>query len=181
MIGAGMIAYEGDRPAELRSDGMPLIRLGFFTSEQIEVDETWNTVGMPGTGSHDIVATDVALPRERACTLFDSMWPDDALYRPRSFDVLGACLSAVPLGMGRAALDVVAAKAVADTAGPPSFGPRPRLADDTAAQVEVGRAEVRLRAAKALLIDALGRSYDVACAGDTPTPFAFPYPPPPAP
>jgi alkylation response protein AidB-like acyl-CoA dehydrogenase len=74
----------------------------------------------------------------------------------------------VPLGIGRAALDLVASRAVAAEAGPPVMGPRPRFGDDPIAQVELGRAEIRLRAAEALLFDALGTSYEHALAGDTP-------------
>jgi alkylation response protein AidB-like acyl-CoA dehydrogenase len=48
------------------------------------------------------------------------------------------------------------------------MGPRPHFGDDPLAQVELGRAETRLRGAKALLLDALGVSYDHALAGDTP-------------
>jgi alkylation response protein AidB-like acyl-CoA dehydrogenase len=168
VIGAGMIAFADGRPAEMQPDGSPVMRLGFFTADQLEIEETWNTVGLRGTGSHDMVGTDVALDRDRVSTLHAEMWPDDALFRLRSFDVLGACLSPVPLGIGRAALDVVAAKAVADEAGPPVMGPRPRLGDDPIAQVELGRAETRLRAAEALLLEALGTSYEHARAGDVP-------------
>jgi alkylation response protein AidB-like acyl-CoA dehydrogenase len=168
VISAGMIAFADGRPAEMTPEGGPLIRLGFFTADQLEIEETWDTVGMRGTGSHDMVGNDIPLPAERASHLFAPMWPDDPLFRLRSFDVLGACLSPVPLGIGRAALDVVAAKAVADESGPPSTGPRARLGDDPVAQVALGRAETRLRAAEAWLIDALGVSYDHACAGDTP-------------
>jgi alkylation response protein AidB-like acyl-CoA dehydrogenase len=167
VIAAGIFAFRDGRPSELR-DGAPVARLGFFTADQLEIDETWNTVGLRATGSHDMFGTDIALPRERTCTLFDAMWPDDPLFRLRTFDVLGACLSSVPLGIGRAALDVVAAKAVADAELPPAMGPRPHFGDDLLAQVELGRAETRLRAAKALLLDALDTSYAHAVAGDTP-------------
>jgi indole-3-acetate monooxygenase len=168
VIGAGMLVFRDGRPSELRGDGSPVPRLGLFTADQLQIDETWNTVGLRATGSHDLVGTDIALPKERTCTLFDAMWPDDALFRLRTFDVLGACLSPVPLGIGRAALDVVAAKAVADADLPPAMGPRPHFGDDPLAQLELGRAETRLRAAKALLLEALDTSYDHALAGDTP-------------
>jgi alkylation response protein AidB-like acyl-CoA dehydrogenase len=168
VVAAGMIAFADGRPAETGPDGAPMMRLGFFAAEQLEIDETWDTVGLCGTGSHDLVGTDVPLDHARVSGLHEPMRADDPLFRLRSFDVLGACLSPVPLGIGRAALDAVEAKAIADEAGPPSMGPRPRFGDDPLAQVELGRAEIRLRAAEALLLDALGAAYDDAVAGDTP-------------
>lgn len=168
VVAAGIMAFDEGRPVEFNADGSPVIKLGFFTADQLEVDETWNTVGLRGSGSHDVVGSEIDLPPERVATLFDEMWPDEPLFGLRSFDVLGACLSAVPLGIGRAALDVVAAKAVADAELPPAMGPRPHFGDDPLSQVEFGKAEIRLRAAKALLVDALEVSYAHARAGDTP-------------
>jgi indole-3-acetate monooxygenase len=168
VIGAGMFVFRDGRPSELLDDGTPIPRLGFFTADQLEIIETWNTVGLRATGSHDMVGSDITLPEERTCTLFDATWPDDALFRLRTFDVLGPSLASVPLGIGRAALDVVAAKAVADAELPPAKGPRPHFGDDPLAQVELGRAETRLRAARALLLDALDDAYAHAVAGDTP-------------
>ena len=165
---AGVIAFADGKPANVLASGMPKFELAFLTRDQFDIDETWNTVGMRGTGSHDIVATDAEMSRERTCTLFDDMWPDDALFRLRSFDVLGPCLGIVPAGIGRAALDVVARKAVADAAGPPVMGPRPKLADDQHGQLEFARAEIRLRSARAMLLEALENSYSIAVDGDTP-------------
>ena len=164
----GMIAFEDGKPARVNADGTPIFELAYLTRDQFEIDETWNTLGMRGTGSHDIVATDVEVSRDATSTMFDAMWPDDALFRLRAFDVLGPCLGVVPLGIGRAALDVVNAKAVAEADGPPARGPRPRLMDDAHAQLELGLADTRLRAAKALVLDAVEDAYSYALVGDTP-------------
>jgi alkylation response protein AidB-like acyl-CoA dehydrogenase len=123
---------------------------------------------MRGTGSHHIAATNVELPQERVGSLLDPMWPDDAIFRMRPFDVLGPCLGAVPLGLGRAALDIVEAAARDQADRPPPPGPRRPLADDPLAQIELAQAEVRLRAARALLLEAVDRSYQHAQTGDTP-------------
>ena len=168
VVGAGIMAFDGGRPSELDRDGRPIVRLGFFTDDQFEIVETWDTVGLRGTGSHDLTLAGADLPRERTATLFDTAWPDDALFRLRTFDVLGPSLAAVPLGIGRAALDIVAARAAAEAEGPPAMGPRPRLCDDSLGQLEYARAELRLRAARALLMEAMGACYAHALVGDTP-------------
>ena len=106
------------------------MRLAVLTEDQFTVEETWDTVGMRGTGSDDITATDVLLPVTGVGTLWDPMWPDDAIFRLRAFDMLGPCLGAVPLGIGRAALDVVTSTISAQSTNPPPPGRRLALADD---------------------------------------------------
>jgi alkylation response protein AidB-like acyl-CoA dehydrogenase len=166
VVAAGLLVLGADGP-ELGPDGMPVPNLGFFAADQMQIVETWDTVGLRGTGSHDVVALGAELPRERIASLFGDRWPDEPLFRLRSFDVLGACLAAVPLGIGRHALDVVAARAVADAAGQPTM-PRRRLVDDEVAQNEYARAEVCVRAARALLHETLAASIAHAERGDEP-------------
>jgi Acyl-CoA dehydrogenase, C-terminal domain len=80
------------------------------------------------------------------------MWPDDAVFRLRAFDMLGPCLGAVPLGIGRAALDVVTATIQAQSKHPPPPGRRLALADDPLAHLEFGRAAIRLHGARSCLL-----------------------------
>lgn len=164
-VGAVMVDEEGT-PRMAEGGGVEL-GLAFLRADEFAIDETWNTDGLRGTGSHDLTA-DVTIDAERVSSLWVDKWPDDDLFRLRSFDVLGPGLAAVPLGIGRAALDVLEAKAMADFAGPPARGPRPRLADDPIGQVELGHAQVRLRAARALLLESLDKAMDHAARGDTP-------------
>ena len=159
---------EGGKPAEFNANGSPVVRLAVLTEDQFTVEETWDTVGMRGTGSDDITAKDVLLPRDRIGTLWDPMWPDDAIFRLRSFDMLGPCLGAVPLGIGRAALDVVTSTIDGQSKTPPPSGPRLALADDPVAHLEFGRAAMRLHGARCSLLDAVDAAYQHAVVGDQP-------------
>ncbi|MEY2570956.1 MAG: indole-3-acetate monooxygenase [Acidimicrobiaceae bacterium] len=165
VLAGGVVLFEGDSP-KMTPDG-PAFGLAFLTADDFVVDENWNTDGLRGTGSHDVTA-DVHVAPERISSLWADKWPDDALFRLRSFDVLGPCLGAVPLGIGRAALDVLKAKTIADFAGPPRPGPRPRLADNPVGQAELAKAELHLRGARALLLDALDVAFAHAQRGDVP-------------
>jgi alkylation response protein AidB-like acyl-CoA dehydrogenase len=142
--------------------------LAFLTSADFTVVECWDMDGLRATGSHDVLA-DLDLDADRVASLWTTKWPDAALFRLRTFDVLGPCLSMVPLGIGRAALDVLRAKTVADAAGQPIPGPRPRLADDPVAQLRVGQAELGLRSARSMLFDLVGQALDAGAAGDEPS------------
>ncbi len=165
---SGVMLFDGGKPAELNPDGSPVVRLAVLTEDQFTVEETWDTVGMRGTGSDDITATDVLLRRDRVGTLWDPMWPDDAIFRLRAFDMLGPCLGAVPLGIGRAALDVVTSTISAQSTNPPPPGRRLALADDPVAHLEFGRAAMRLDGARCSLFDAVDDAYQHAVAGDQP-------------
>ena len=168
IAGSGVMLFDGGRPAEVNPDGSPVVRLAVLTEDQFTVEETWDTVGMRGTGSDDITAIDVLVPRDRVGTLWDPMWPDDAIFRLRAFDTLGPCLGAVPLGIGRAALDVVTSTIDAQSTNPPPPGRRLALADDPVAHLEFGRAAMRLDGARCLLLDAVDDAYQHAVAGDPP-------------
>jgi indole-3-acetate monooxygenase len=141
--------------------------LAFLSSADFAIEETWNTEGLRGTGSHDLVA-DVRIASSRISSLWAQKWPGDSIFRLRTFDVLGPSLAAVPLGIGRAALDFVAERAVRDADGPPKPGPKPRFADNPWHQVDMGKAEVRLRAARSLLLDAVHDAFEAGERGDSP-------------
>jgi alkylation response protein AidB-like acyl-CoA dehydrogenase len=161
----GVVIMEDGAP-KVTPNGVEL-GLAFLTCDEFAILETWNTEGLRATGSHDITA-DVRIEPDRISNLFVDKWPDEPIFRMRTFDVLGPCLAAVPLGIGRAALDVVSARAVREADGPPKPGPKPRLADNPWHQVEFGRADVRLRAARALLHEVTNEAYEYGERGDVP-------------
>jgi alkylation response protein AidB-like acyl-CoA dehydrogenase len=163
---SGVVLTENGRP-KVSEHGVEL-GLAFLTRDQFTIEETWDTDGLRATGSHDIVA-DALLEPELISSLWADKWPDDAIFRLRTFDILGPCLAAVPLGIGRAALDVVCERAVREAAGPPKMGPKPRLADNPWHQVELAKADIRLRAARAVLLEALDNAFARAERGDEPS------------
>jgi 3-hydroxy-9,10-secoandrosta-1,3,5(10)-triene-9,17-dione monooxygenase len=77
-------------------------------ASKVEVDDVWHTAGMRGTGSHDIIATDIFVPEHRIATVADIYggtapgarvneasayrWPlVPALALTAAMPVLGAC------------------------------------------------------------------------------------------
>ena len=157
--------FDENGDPRIGADGGPLQRLAFIPRTELSILDTWDTVGLRGTGSHDTAVTDLVVPHEHTITFGDRPWADDALYRVPLFSVLSPCLASASLGIGRAALDSVELQARTDFAAPPRPGPRPRFADDPFGQSELGRAEVRWRAARSLLIELLEGAYETAAAG----------------
>lgn len=166
VLAAGVVLCDAAGP--IVGPGGVELGLAFLGADDFSVVECWNMDGLRGTGSHDVVA-ELDLDADRVAPLWTPKWPDEALFRLRTFDVLGPCLAMVPLGIGRAALDVLRAKTVVDAAGEPRPGPRQRLADDPIAQLRVGQAELQLATARTMLLDLVGEAVDAGAGGDEPS------------
>jgi alkylation response protein AidB-like acyl-CoA dehydrogenase len=161
---AGVVLCDASGPVV--GPGGVALGLGFLRADDFTVDENWDLDGLRGTGSHDVLA-EIDLDPARISSLWAEKWPDEPLFRLRTFDVLGPTLAMVPLAIGRRALDVLRVKTIGDTEPVP--GPRTRLADDPVAHLRVAEAEVRLRSARTLLLDLVEQAIDQATTGNTPS------------
>ncbi len=74
-------------------------------TEQLQILDTWHTLGLRGTGSHDTVAEEVFVPDERVLSIFDGPVIDRPLYRFPPFGFFAACITAAAMGNARAAID----------------------------------------------------------------------------
>ncbi len=119
-------------------------------------------MGLQGTGSHDIELDGVHVPAEHsASVLTDAPVQTGPLYAFPLFGLLALAISSVCLGIGRGALGDLVAMA----GGKVPTGGRRTLAERATVQAEVARAEAALRAARALLEDAIGEAWERAVAG----------------
>lgn len=137
-------------PAELLPSGAPDVRSVLFRADETRVIDTWDTSGLRGTGSHDLEVTDVLVPRARTFSLLTGN-AKHAGYTLPFFGVLAAGVAAVGLGIARAAIDSFVA--MAKTKTPP--GSKRTLAHRELVQMDVARAEARLRSARAFLYQAI--------------------------
>ena len=136
-------------------------RYAFLRRKDIELLETWDVVGLCGTGSTHFRAEDVFVPEEHTLPLLDPGQIDTPLYRFSRFTMLGMSLGAIALGLARASLRTFATLAADPT-------PRP-LAARKEVQMSVGKEETRLRAARALFYSSIEDAWETACAGEAPT------------
>lgn len=135
------------------------MRMVYFPRRDCEILDTWNVMGMRGTGSHDISVTDEYVPRSRTFPMEPEFEPGShyrgPLYR---MPVVGIAASGIPtpmLGVARRALDEV--RELARTKIPvASSGP---LKGRASAQNQLGRAEAILRSGRLLLLDTLSRAW----------------------
>ena len=54
-------------------DGVPVIVAGTFPMDRCEVLNTWAMAGMRGTGSHDVLFTDILVPDELVIPIGDAV------------------------------------------------------------------------------------------------------------
>jgi alkylation response protein AidB-like acyl-CoA dehydrogenase len=124
----------------------------FVPPSAVRIVDNWDTLGLAGTGSHDLVIEDAELPIACVTSVFDrAPWTAAPLYRVPIFGLLATGIAACALGIARAALDHVGGKLVADSA--------------SAMFARYAELRARLDASRAYLIATAGSAFDAATLG----------------
>ncbi len=155
--------YDGDA-MRLYPDGSPITLMTMCPTDKAVIVDTWRTLGMRGTGSHDVLMTEVFLPSRHTALLAPYEKPGSAyqgpLYKLTAWAAVSD-LACVPLGIARAAIDdlleLAAKKAPSYTATP--------LRDRTTVQSALGQAEATLGAGRAYFYEALRDVWEKALQG----------------
>ena len=133
------------------AEGRPATRIMLLPAADVTVVDTWHTLGLRGTGSHDLAVSGRYCPAERAVELVPGS--AEAARAAMSIAQSSLIIAAAALGIAEAALrDVVELAA---------GGKRPalsatRLASSTAFQERLGEARMVVQAGRALLYDQAG-------------------------
>jgi alkylation response protein AidB-like acyl-CoA dehydrogenase len=144
------------------ADGLdPVPRVAFVAAADVRIEDTWDVVGLRGTGSHHVSADAVPVDLDRCCTFRDRPWPEGTLWRLPLYTALLPTLVAVPLGIARGALDEIARQARDGRTAR-----RGQITDDPVSLAEFAAADSRLHAARAGLRDAVGEAHARAERGD---------------
>ncbi|OBJ47062.1 acyl-CoA dehydrogenase family protein [Mycobacterium sp. 1423905.2] len=124
----------------------------------LQVLDTWHTLGLRGTGSHDTVADEVFVPADRVFSVFTGPIVDRPLYRFPVFGFFALCIGAAALGNARAAIDDLVELA----SGKRGLGSTRSLAERPATQAAVARAEAALGGARALYYEAIDEAWQAS-------------------
>ena len=102
--------FDGEDPC-VDERGQPRTLLTAIPARECEIMENWNTLGMSGTGSHDVDVRDVFVPTEHAVPFGPLVEPSPAYDNPLSrmaiWGTVG-CHASVALGVAQAAIDDLA-------------------------------------------------------------------------
>jgi len=134
-----------------------------LSTEQLQILDTWHTLGLRGTGSHDTVAEEVFVPDNRVLSIFDGPVIDRPLYRFPPFGFFAACITAAAMGNARAAID----NFVELAATKKGVAASRTLAERSTIQVAVAKAESALEAARAGYYQAIDTAWQASLAGPT--------------
>jgi indole-3-acetate monooxygenase len=139
-------------------DGLdPVPRVVFVPMAELRIEDTWDVVGLRGTGSHHVAAKDIPVYLDRCVRFADRPWPKGTLWRLPIYTTLLPTLVSVPLGIARGAIDEIARQAREGRTAR-----RGQLADAPVSMAELATADTRLRAARAVLREALGEAHTLA-------------------
>jgi alkylation response protein AidB-like acyl-CoA dehydrogenase len=139
-------------------DARPLPIVVAIPREELEVLDTWHTLGLRGTGSHDAVATERFVPAQRAFSLFDGPAIDRPLYRFPVFGYFALSVAAAAMGNARGAVDDFAELAKVKV----GQGSARTLAERSTTQAAVADAEAALAAAEALFDTSIAAAWEAA-------------------
>jgi alkylation response protein AidB-like acyl-CoA dehydrogenase len=129
--------------------------------DDLQVLDTWHTLGLRGTGSHDTVADQVFVPADRVFSLFDGPILDRPLYRFPVFGFFALSIAAAALGNARAAIDDLVELACAKM----GLGSTRTLAERPSTQAAVATAESALSGARALYYQAIETAWQASQDG----------------
>jgi indole-3-acetate monooxygenase len=161
------LVMDGEQPR--MAGGMPEMIGLVLRASEVEILDTWYSLGMRGTDSNDVVVHDVFVPASRTFPLAPQFTPGPhhrgPLYR---FPPIGASvftIAPVALAVGRGAIAAVRDLVQHKTA----FGYARPLRERNAIQASIARAEGMLRAARLLYYDTMERAWERTLAGEPAT------------
>ena len=160
--------FDGDTP-RIGPGGFPETRFGFLPVKECEILDTWNTMGLRGSGSHDWTVKDGFIPEERTFNLAAPTHyrkgPLHTLPNLLLYKVVG-----VPLGIARGAIDDFIAMA---STKPLTFkspvAKQSMLRDEAFAQNAVAQAEALVSSARGFVYEAFEDIWHTLASGEMPS------------
>src|SRR5579884_238514 len=145
-MGVGALVMDGEAPRQ-GPHGDPVMVLAVLKADDVEILDNWNTLGMRGTGSNDVRASDLFVPERRTAIFAPFDHPGAAyrgpLYR-MGFWLDGIRIAITALGIARAALEAFVELAQAKTPN----GLQSVLADRPVVQDQIARARAMVEAGR---------------------------------
>jgi alkylation response protein AidB-like acyl-CoA dehydrogenase len=165
---AGAMIFEDGQPK--LHNGMPQVIGVCLRSSDIEVADTWHTIGMKATDSNDLVVKNVFVPDHLVFPLMPGREPnkyyDAPLYR---FATIGITVTSMiaPVALALAANAIKEVKGIAAKKVP--LGSAVSMRDKGVVQRKLGMAEAALQSSRAYLYQALLANWEKTLSGEIQT------------
>jgi alkylation response protein AidB-like acyl-CoA dehydrogenase len=161
------IVFDGEQ-ARTTSFGPVIVGLALRTSE-VQIIDTWQSLGMRGTDSNDVAADGVFVPEARSFVVAPVYEPAaqfaGALYRLPALVSTDVIIAPVALAIARGAITAV--RELADRKTP--LGSTKTMRHRPAVQFALADAEAQLRAARLLFYEVLNTTWQRVLANESPT------------
>jgi alkylation response protein AidB-like acyl-CoA dehydrogenase len=162
---AGSFIYDhGSVEPRKHENGRPIQLIMIFPAADVSTPDSWHTMGMRGTGSHDFAVDRVFVPLHRTAEMAPlSKLPtacSSPLYRMAMWFPVAA-LGAPALGTARAAIDALVELGRKKT---PNYTAS-TVAERPVSQMQLARAEALVGAGRSYLYEALEEAWATASAG----------------
>ena len=136
-----------------------------FDAADVEFKDTWNVMGLQGTGSTDYAVSDVFVPAVRTIKRFGKRRSSHPIFLFPNFGILAIGIASVALGAARATIEdflEFAGKKVPQ-------GNTRVLAEKQSTQSNIAKAEAALRAGRAFFYEAIDAAWAGALRGEVST------------
>jgi alkylation response protein AidB-like acyl-CoA dehydrogenase len=155
------IVHDDDTP-RMSDDGHPEMLLTLFRTEDATIVENWDTLGMRGTGSHDVEVNDLFIPAAQAVAFHPLEKPAPGYDVPLSYMTVWppVSINAVPaIGIAQAAVEAFIE--LADKKAHAYTGVT--LRDRPLAQMRLAKAQAKVNSARDYLYNTYERVWKTAC------------------
>ena len=158
------ILDENGQP-RLDTKGRPLQRTFLFPSDKAKRHETWDVIGLLGTGSDDFAAEDILVPKTHLLARDDQSTRicSAPLYAFPAISLYATGFAGTALGVARGVLEAF----IETVAEKIPRAQTHKLRDNNAIQADVGRSQGRLAAAHAFLKQEITEIWEAVCISGT--------------
>lgn len=162
-MGADIVGVGISPQKDNEAQGLP--RMAVMPANQAKVDMTWDTVGLKGTGSHDLVVENVLVSKEWTFVRGEPSKLPEPFFKYPSLSLATQVLSVVGIGVAAAALEEF--KTLAP--GKASITGGAEIANRPVTQYEFAQSDAEFKAARNWFYETMEIVWNEVVAGRTPS------------
>ena len=152
-LGAHVPVIEPDGSKRGGPDGKPAVYTMFFPKDRAQVEDTWQVMGLRGTGSDSYTVKDLFVPEAYSMQRYTGAKPlvTGALYTFTPSTLYSSSFAGIALGIARSMME----RFVADIRDTKPRGASRTRGENNVIQSQVGQCEARLRSARMFLLGSI--------------------------
>ncbi|WEI17257.1 acyl-CoA dehydrogenase family protein [Acinetobacter proteolyticus] len=162
-MGADIVGVGISPQKDNEAQGLP--RMAVMPANKAQIDMTWDTVGLKGTGSHDLVVKDVLVAKEWTFVRGEPSKLPEPFFKYPSLSLATQVLTVVGIGVAAAAIEEFQKLAP----GKSSITGGAEIASRPVTQYEFAQVEAEFKAARVWFYDTMQIVWNEVLAGRTPS------------